>query len=1168
MPLPPDDIIVAELQPEPRLSVGPAAPRHGRLLLVLGCGGVLLFVGCLATFIGGIVSLARRWDPPVAQTFETRAEKQALLRAGFAPENNLEHPDWKNIERLLERLALATQSDSEAAFRRLVDYDELFARVRRHPEMPRLGYLERSQLPTYLKTEERIESSQSIRPVGLHVDNENHVQLFVFAENDYQQPEAWRLWLVKKNNQWLLADWERIDFGYGVADRYAAYMGVGEHPSMYQHELAEAHVDRAVKLTQEGKRDEAARQLRQAEQCQGPAELADMHRYHIMVQWLHLGDHSAAIQALCEAADSDLKCPGFQRQLAIILVEQKRYEDALAAIARYEQAAGFHPELLDLRAQALQGLKRGPEALEVYLKLQRFLDRGSVAQQGNYLDEIYRLLPADRRGEWLTIIKQAEQPAQRALQLTNIALMVHDDAEMAAEFEKQVAAIDPQSVERLQIQALIQENQFEHAAAAALYRQAAEQTADEEVKAGFWQSFVTQMVRAGQASEALKQHPDPEEALSALVYERDEGVVSLDDEAWAALIAERLAANPNDARAHYAAGQLALEKEDWEAADKHFAVVEQDEQEESDEWKPQATSDRLRVAVEQGRAVEAFAQAKDKHQAFQVLASYALLYDQWTVLEQLIKAQRLHAELAPESIAGDDSPQDASLPDVSLPDVYAARLAIHNRDFVAAAQFIATARSKAPLDQGQGQNYQLESAEYQLLLQQHGPAGAYERHPQRDRYFMALHETAIERQDWAAAARLCELLAEKDPNDEALVPARVNMVASQGNDEQVVALLDPWPTSAMVQGSWQETKLRDTLLSSLARLGRLDEATKRIPAAQLSEPEAQAFLLLSRGDGAGIDALVAEQKAANIDLLGQVVYRYPEEFQTWLRDERLQAMWQQHPPAQVDKYGPGLVLLSSSETPWNESALREALQQAIPDAVLSAPLEHPEGVTYHLTRPAAPDWGLQVTLGNSRYLKNEQTGGQTANADLRKALRRHRHWIALEMQSPQSVAQGNTVWQALRQLTATLYRDDIVAVGLRDLDENVWNMLVAAPEIPDLLRRSEPLSVLLENHQLEFVFRPVFVDDANQDKIHEQLTKLRRQWPQADPKPSIQVQVRMNSGHLRDAIWMRVVDMQKWSYNTSKLLVEPVESSPAVKQYLPTGRCSIGTYEVIAVKLE
>jgi Na+-transporting methylmalonyl-CoA/oxaloacetate decarboxylase gamma subunit len=1163
MPLPSDDIIVAELQPEPRVPVGPAAPRHGRLLLVLGCGGVLLFVGCLATFIGGIVSLARRWDSPVAQTYETREEKQALLRAGFAPDNKLDHPDWKNIERLLERLALATQSDSDAAFQRLVDYDELFARLRRHPGMPRLGYLERSQLPKYLKTEERIESSQRMRPLGLHVNDDNHVQLFVFGENDYQQPEPWRLWLVKKDNQWLLADWERIDFGYGVADRYAAYMGVGDHPSMYQHDLAEAHVERAVKLTQEGKRDEAAKQLRQAEQCQGPPELADVHRYHIMVQWLHIGDHSAAIQALCEAADSDLKCPGFQRQLAVILVEQKRYEDALAAIARYEQAAGFHPELLDLRARSLQGLKRGPEALEVYLTLQRFLDRGSVAPQVTYLNEIYRLLQADRRGEWLAIIKQAEQPAQRAVQLTNIALMVHDDAEMAAEFEKQVAAIDPQSVERLQIQALIQENQFEHAAAAALYRQAAEQTADEEAKAGFWQSFVTQMVRAGQASEALKQHPKPEEAFAALSYERDEGVVSLDDEAWAALIAERLAANPNDARSHYAAGQLALEKEDWEAADRHFAAIEQDEREESAEWKQLAIDDRLRVAVEQGRAVEAFAQAKDKPQAFQVLASYALLYNQWIVLEQLIKAQRLHAELAPESIAGDDSQQNPS-----LPDVYAARLAIHNRDFVAASQFIATARSKAPPDQGQGQNYQLESAEYQLLLQQHGPAGAYERHPQRDRYFMALHETAIERQDWAAATRLCELLAEKDPNDEALLPARVNMAASQGNDKQVVALLDPWPTSAMAQGSWQEAKLRDTLLSSLARLGRLDEATKRIPAAQLSEPEAQAFLLLSRGDGAGMAALVTAQRAADIDLLGQLVYRYPEEFQTWLRDERLQDMWKQHPPAQVDKYGPGLVLLSSSETPWNEAALREALRQAIPDAVLSAPLEQPEGVTYHLTRPAAPDWGLQVTLGNSRYLKNEQTGGQTANADVRKALSRHRHWIALEMQSPQSVAQENTAWQALRQLTAALYRDDIVAVGLRDLDENVWNMVVAAPDIPDLLRRSEPLSVLLENHQLEFMFRPAFVDDANEDKIHEQLTKLRRQWPQADPKPRIQVQVRMNSGHLRDAIWMRVVDMQKGIYNTSKLIVEPVESSPAVQQYLPTGRCSVGTYEVTTVKME
>jgi hypothetical protein len=732
---------------------------------------------------------------------------------------------------------------------------------------------------------------------------------------------------------------------------------------------------------------------------------------------------------------------------------------------------------------------------------------------------------------------------------------------MAAEFEKQVAAIDPQSVERLQIQALIQENQFEHAAAAALYRQAAEQTADEEAKAGFWQSFVTQMVQAGQASEALKQHPEPDEALSALIYERDEGVVSLTDEAWAALIAERLAANPNNASAHYAAGQLALDKEDWEAADKHFAIVEQDEEEETGEWKQQAISERLRVAVEQGRALEAFAQAKDKPQAFQVLASYALLYDQWTVLEQLIKAQRLHAELAPESIASDDSQQDAS-----LPDVYAARLAIHQRDFAAASQFIASARAKARPDQGE--NYQLESAEYQLLLQQHGPAGAYERHPQRDRYFTALHEVAIKRQDWAAAARLCELLAEKDPNDEALLPARVNLAASQGNDEQVVALLDPWPTSAMVQGSWQETNLRDTLLRSLARLGRLDEARKRIPAAQLSEPGAQAFLLLSRGDGAGIAALVAEQKAADIDLLGQLVHRYPEEFQAWLRDERIQALWQQHPPAQVDRYGPGLVLLTAADEPWSEKSLREALQQAIPDAVLSAPLEHPEGVTYHLTRPAAPDWELQVTLGNSRYLTDEQPGGQTANSDLRKALSRHQHWIALEMQSPQSVAQGNAIWQALRQLAATLYRDDIVAVGLRDLDESVWNLLVAAPDLPDLLRRSEPLLVLLENHPQEFVFRPALLDDADHDKIHEQLTKLRRQWPQADPKPHIQVQVRMNSGHLRDAIWMRVVDMQKGSYNTSKLIVEPVDPSPVLKHYLPTGHCSIHTYEVTAIKVE
>jgi tetratricopeptide (TPR) repeat protein len=620
-----DAILVTDEWPPPR--------RTRRWLLGGGC----LFA-CLACAGLAVWLLARFYgvggpsaNHPVVQ-WESAAEKQAaLLRAFDGRRRTLQDPDLAEIQRLLRRVAATAGREDNAEFQKLVDFGRMVQRIQSHAGVERINWLERQILASQVRTEcDGPANAQDFRIACLERPAEDHVVVYAYAVNTEVSGDPFKFWLARTRDGWRVYDWERIELGWSEATQYARLQIAAAHPHSDSYDEGSEELVAADESTEEGEYDEAAEHVQAAARHAVPPVVADFWCYLVAIRWSSL-DRSDECLAWCRRAQNPDEIPGFYTLQAVHLQQTERHEEALAAIENYERVAGFQPEVVRMKAESLNALRRREDALACWRQLVQFTPDGM-----NDLSEFCEALPAAQRVEVLDIIQTAERPVEVASRLAQ-RWICREDGQLLIRLQQFVAARSPGSPEALQLEGQVLQYEGEYEQAADRFRQAAEQELDPEKRDGCWSSFLQAMVDAGQIVPAYEVMPDPREAFQRLAGGIEDGDAMIDYDQLPPLLAAHRRRCPDDAWLHYFAGLWADQNNEPEQAAGEFAAAEKSEDE---EVKSSAGYQLRDLLCRQGKVLEAYRRGSDEAEIFRELAGNCRFNDDPQGLQDLLKTRR------------------------------------------------------------------------------------------------------------------------------------------------------------------------------------------------------------------------------------------------------------------------------------------------------------------------------------------------------------------------------------------------------------------------------------------------------------------------------------------------------------------------------------------------
>ena len=1109
----------------------------------------LLILALVVVAIGG--SVAHVWMPEPKLVSESITERHAALQQGFRPQQRVVHPERVAIERLLSRAAAVSQKQNQAQFLTFVNLDKLHERIVMHPLYPQQSAPEKRELRERLTSDiDALTHAAKLRLVSLQSLDEKTAVAYAIAEQPYGHSEPMRIWLQKNKKQWLLIDWDFVDFGYSLSERYAYAAAAEADPQGEQYRLSQEYLNRATKFRNEGKREEAETQLRLAAACKLPSCIRDFHLYSIMLQWSEMYKHEEVVK-ICNQADAENRSPGFHYHRARALSYQSQRTAAIDATLAYQQGAGFQPDVVELRARMLQELGRNSESLALYEQLQK---NNPHHTQG--LVSLYRLLPEGRKDEWLTYIAATNEPLQTAVEQGESALAYRLELACVKRLEKYVAGIAPHSVAHLRLQGVLLQEAGECERAAAVFRQAAALSKVEAEQTVCWGKYLTAMAEMGKPAEAISEHPRPDEAFESYVMGFEDDECELSAVEVRELVKAQLLRNPQHGRANYLAGVLALRAGDETGAKDHLERVAadasnagdgQEEDEEDREYRQsQAKDSLLLLAVRRGETLATWQAAEDQVNAYQQLAGHCLSEKNWPALQQLNDAARI-------SEAGREN---------AWLRYYDAKIAIQQGQPGRAVQQILRAKLE-PEHEGKnpGKHY-LEYTQSEILVEALGVVSAYQQHPDQKTAFERYHSQALWQRDWQAASELRAAHRQTHPGDLALLTAEVGAAEKTGNDQRIIQLLQPWPGNEKFTYPYQAESARGTLVLALARQKQFVAALAAIDRDDEDGPSWQLLVHLLNGDRAAAAAVCEEHRQQHPNLLSDLATEHPQEWLQIRTDPRVAELVGDLAASLHDEFSAGIAMLAAERDVWTLESLQSKFAAVVPGIEFGAPQPHQHGTSYALKLPNET-YPLQLTIGNARYAGEDQLiARELLPHELQQRVLQHQSWLALEMAANKPAEDRS--WRLLRTLMAAAYNVRARALGVCEPGGYGFNFYAVDGRIVEQLRATQPLAKLLAGQPSGHV---EYVGESNEAiglRVSPQIRQFVTAW-EAGVKPRSEIRIAVQRGRRCEHLWLPLVRLERDADQTLTFFAQP-STADIDAHHLPPGMIRCQEFKILEIR--
>lgn len=556
-----DAILVAEVvSPSPYGSLPPRPPRRAKGML-LGCGAVAVL--SLAVLCGGGAWMAYR-----ATTGGSRIEVKPLsderesIVAALDGKWHVQQgdPKYREIVQLLRELEAATASGDKQEFQKLVDWPAHMARYYRAYRHP-LQFVERLQLDGIEKNDFTMPADASdFKIAAIDERREDEWYVFAYAQQGTQANAAYLFHVRKHKAGWKLVDHAEIGQMMWMAELNGGCAGrqFGDHRYASQQRFVELQ-DESDRLRDDGDQDGAMARLRKSEAEPGVPAARSLNHFHTALRWEYLGDLDEAQRVVRQIDDLD-NLPYAWLLVARVEAARGNHVEALAAIDRFEHAAGFHLTAVEQRIESLAALERKQEASQQALRLVRYapqsyqaisagLSRVGESDFAHLLDA----LPIDDS------VAKAWRDSARIL-LNRQAIDSHKA--LAEYFAKYYPGA--QYAARMHAQRLEYEGEWEQAAAA--YYAVAEAEDDPEERRLSLYEAVELELRYRSVSDVYRDSRDPRQIFALLTddYYYDESLIDADD--LAELLPLHREREPRDPRLAWCSALAARTKRDWPAA--------------------------------------------------------------------------------------------------------------------------------------------------------------------------------------------------------------------------------------------------------------------------------------------------------------------------------------------------------------------------------------------------------------------------------------------------------------------------------------------------------------------------------------------------------------------------------------------------------------------------
>lgn len=380
------EIELVDDDPSPRRRLRRFAPAAAILAIVALCVGTIVIAVVRLTgpdkqvespfddaegpppeiLADGAPAVAQSTAREVFSRYDTLAQQEGELSAESAAER-------RAIRSRLDELAGWARGEDHEAFRDAIDWDRFYARIDATGLLAGLSRADRDAYHEQFRKLIECDSQWSeIEFVAALSPPEHDATRIVYCYcryNEYDDDVPLQLWMVRQGERWLIYDWQQLDLGltestyYGIVGKYH---GVGQMQGYYDWGDAVQTSDQQAAA---GNADAARAALRTAEQQPIVSELHDYCWVLLGKRWSLLGDLGEAERCFNRLRRPRLTPAGYYDQM--LSRQGDDPERALAAAEKFEDALGPTPQLLQVKAYALQQLHRDDDALVQWRRLLR-----------------------------------------------------------------------------------------------------------------------------------------------------------------------------------------------------------------------------------------------------------------------------------------------------------------------------------------------------------------------------------------------------------------------------------------------------------------------------------------------------------------------------------------------------------------------------------------------------------------------------------------------------------------------------------------------------------------------------------------------------------------------------------------------------------------------------
>lgn len=1054
----------------------------------------------------------------------------------------IDHPRREEIESFLKEVTAPTEEGVEPKWLKAIDAVRFRNRLMSSPWVKSLSLIDQRDLMSQpiqnlsIEGPNQFQKIEIIRivpwaQVGDKSSRADETLVFTFAHRGYRDYGPVLFWLRENEGQWKLVDWEIVDGGSSESESAGLWEFVSHDKLDPSCRQCHNYLNRADALKYQDE-DEYEKLLRLAEGCRVPAPVEDLMRYKILNRWNNRSRHDE-VRRLAKQVQTPERIPGVLVVHAIACESSGETDEALALVDRLEHLIGFRPDTAEMRAQLLTQSNRREEAIAEWQRLADF-DPEKVM----YLGQLYRLMPKSERIQVVELIKQRKDPGPLALQFAWYNSHYADSATLQelSQFVKKTA---PDSAEAQELEIIRLRKALQYHAAAALYREAAERETEPEDQLYQWGNYLREMRLAGELLAGFAELPDQKSILRQLVTASDDDELEFPVNDLIPLLAAYREREPDDPWLLYGEGYVAQEQHRFADANNSFAESERlvsEKMRTKNEPPPEKPDDeaadpdnleqlislnryqRCRARYELGEDVDVLIDYHHEPAAYQVLASLAMQYEHWPVIQRLNRAYATR------------KPDDEWLL------FYEAHASLGMKDLAAVRktlQIMVRRESQNP-----NLKYWREQLERELFEADHpDPIDAYLQSQDHATAFTQVSRKLLVQRDWKALDKLCEQ-ASAGRNNPSVDLVRLEMAWRKSDDAQVAELLTPWPTATIARQSYLESTWRERLVDSLLRLQRWDEALASAQAAKQRHDEAWPLIktYIARQNSDGIAQLLADDES-----LPEVWAGRDFAASSLLRPMLLEdafADFRQHHQFRMPNYqaGESLVLLLREPMELSESWLQDKLTDPAAAAQSAPTISRISPTTFVIHWKGVR---FAVTTVSEAYFKAEFLTSRSftnrPHEDMDSMFNRQTAYLRLISLLADDPQPWDSPSPTVRELGAKLLTPDVIGAIHRTIIPGRDHVAMLHDGQSDLLASRVPFP------QLGISTMTLRADPATQQLPsvkREALEKLAARVQPLDPSARLKIDIQLCDWDIPMTVPFQLQEVRRERYGSYLLVVE------------------------------